>query len=244
MKLQVIKTEAGFDSAAAERIIAAIKDPECNVIGLSTGRTTGNMHRLVAAAFREQRFDASKTTFFALDEITGIPRDNHWACYAKLKYEMLDELGVDDQHFLALPTHSDDFEKSAAEFYSELQKRGGIDLLVLGLGEDGHLGFNIPGSSFEGGKHLFSMHAELDRRIREDCGFDDSVKMGGITIDIPEIMSAKTILMVAKGSNKAEILKKLIYGPVTEDVPASILQRHPSCTILMDDAAASCFPAE
>lgn len=239
MKSIITSSEAEFDRAAADIIISAIKSPSPMVVGLSTGRTTGNMHRLVAKIHEEEGFDASKTTFFALDEVTGIPRENRWACHAKLKYEVLDALGVDDSHFLALPTISDDMEKAAEDFYAELQGRGGIGLLILGIGENGHLGFNQPGSAFAGGPHVSTMDEGLENRIREDCGLDSSARIGGVTLTIEEIMTAKKIVLVAKGADKAEVMDRAMNGPVTNELPASILQTHPDCTALMDSAAAS-----
>lgn len=238
MKIICTRDEASFDSTMSEILISQITSKKDGVIGLSTGRTTGNLHRITARTFVEKGFEIGETTFFALDEVTGIDRENPWACYTKLKNEMLDALGVDDDHFLAFPTKSDDFEGECKKLTSEIEKRGGADLIILGLGENGHLGFNQPGSDFEGGACVSTMDDDLQRRIKEDCGLPESAVLGGVTLGIKDIMSAKKLILAVKGSSKAAILKKVMYGPVTNDVPASILQTHPDCTVVVDKAAA------
>lgn len=239
MKLSIVSSEAVFDLSAAELILSRMKTNPRDVIGLSTGRTTGSMHRIVSETYSKNPFDVSGLTFLGIDEVTGIPRSNPWACYAKLKAELIGNLDIPDENFLMLPSSPSDIDEIASNFSAELHKRGGIGLLVLGLGENGHLGFNQPGTPFDSRIHLSVMDDGLERRIREDCGIDDSVKLGGITLGIADIMEARKILLVVKGSNKADILEKVVNGPVTESVPASILQTHPDCIVLADEDAAA-----
>ena len=134
-QITVLPDEHSFDEAAALRIVEQIKSkPNC-VIGLSTGRTTGNMHRLVAQLWQQTGFDVSRTTFFGLDEVVGVPREYAGACYTMLRTEVLDAMKVDEEHFLMLPTESDDFPAACQHFTDELEQRGGIDH-ILGR-EDG-----------------------------------------------------------------------------------------------------------
>ena len=237
--MQIIRkdSERAFDEAAAEMILDQMKSCPDSVIALSTGRTTGNMHRLVSEGFRNDPFDISGLTFLAIDEVTGIPDTNPWACRAKLQKEIIGNIGVGCSNFLTLPTECDDIEATGRVFAAELSHRGGIDLLILGLGENGHLGFNQPGTPFDSRIRLSTMDSDLERRIKEDCGLDDSAKLGGITLGIADLMAARKIVLVVKGSSKKAILGKVINGPVTEEVPASILQTHPDCTVLTDDKA-------
>ena len=146
MKITIAKSEKEFDCIAAWRIIGEILNKPESVIGLSTGRTTGNLHRLVGEIYSRYPFDVSSVTFFGLDEVTNVPREYAGACYTMLKTELIDTLGIQEDNFLMLPTVSDDFDKACKLFQQEIESRGGIDLLILGLGENGHLGFNQPGS--------------------------------------------------------------------------------------------------
>ncbi len=237
-KLSIVGNEAAFDYTASLRIINQIIEKPESVIGLSTGRTTGNMHRLVVEAYRRKPFDVSRVTFFGLDEVMNVPHTYAGACYTMLKTEIVDGLGIDDAHFLMLPTESHDWDTDCQTFVSQLEQRGGIDLLVLGLGENGHLGFNQPGTPFESVAWTTLMNKELEARIRQETQTPTNKTLGGVTLGIRDIMHARRIVLVAKGINKAEIAHQMLYGPVTTDVPASILQLHPNCEFLLDDAAA------
>lgn len=229
--------EASFDREAATRINGQIQEKADSVVGLSTGRTTGNMHRLAAEMWKESPFEVSKATFFGLDEVTGVDREYAGACYAMLRNELVGRLPVAEENFIMLPTRSDDFEGACAAFRAELSRRGGIDLLILGLGENGHLGFNNPGAPFGGTAWHTKMHPELEERIRRETG--STGELGGITLGIKDIMHAKRIILVAEGENKATVVKAILEGPVTESLPGSVLQLHPNIEYLLDAKAAS-----
>ena len=138
-----------------------------------------------------------------------------------------------------LPTISDEFEKACRDFQQEIANRGGIDLLILGLGENGHLGFNQPESPFGGETWVTRMNVELEERIRRETGTPPDKELGGATLGIKNMMQARRIVLVAKGKNKAAIVKQMLQGPVTTEVPASILQFHPDVTLICDAAAAA-----
>lgn len=239
MKITIANSEREFDCTAAWRIIGEILHKPQSVIGLSTGRTTGNLHRLVGEIYTKHPFDATSTTFLGLDEVTNVPREYAGACYTMLKTELMDALGVKEENFLMLPTVSEDFEKACRDFQQEIVRRGGIDLLILGLGEDGHLGFNQPGTPFERDTWTTKMHAPLEERIRRETNTPPEKELGGITLGIKNIMQARKIVLVAKGSNKAGIVREMLQGAVTVDIPASILQLHPHCEFLLDSEAAA-----
>ena len=165
MKISIVGDEAAFDQAGSQRIISQIiRKPE-SVIGLSTGRTTGNMHRLVVKYYWQMPFDVRWVTFFGLDEVMNVPRTYAGACYTMLKTEIIDGLGIDEKNFLMLPTESNNWEADCQKFVEELKRRGGIDLLILGLGENGHLGFNQPGTPFDSVAWTTQMNKELETRI-------------------------------------------------------------------------------
>ena len=239
MKIIIAKSEKEFDCIAAWQIIGEILNKPEAVIGLSTGRTTGNLHRMVGEIYSRYPFKTSAVTFFGLDEVVNVPREYAGACYTMLKTEIIDALGIKDENFLMLPTVSDDFGKACRAFQEEIAKRGGIDLLILGLGENGHLGFNQPHSPLGGDAWVTKMNPELEERIRRETHTPSEKELGGVTLGIKNIMQARRIILVAKGSNKAEVVKQMLEGPVTSDVPASVLQLHPDCEFLLDVASAA-----
>ena len=231
-------SEEQFDALAAGRILSTMREKPDAVIGLSTGRTTGNMHRLVAEGWRAQPFDLSRITLFGIDEVTGVSPSYAGACVAMLQHEIIGPLGLGAEQFLMLPTRSADFGAACLAFRTELDRRGGIDLLVLGLGENGHLGFNQPGSPFDSRTRESVMYPELEERIRRETQTPADVPLGGVTLGLADILEARRILLVAKGAHKAGIVRAALTGPVTEAVPASVLQRHPDCEFLLDNLAA------
>jgi glucosamine-6-phosphate deaminase len=236
-KVIIAKTEEQFDIMAAMCVIKQIQKKPNSVIGLSTGRTTAHMHQIISEFFANYPSDLHQVTFFGVDEVMNVPRDYSGACFTMLKNQLIDALSIDDAHFLMLPTQSDNFSTACREFEQVLIDRGGADLLVLGLGENGHLGFNQPGTPFESCTCTSRMDEQLETRIRRETNTPPDVLLGGVTIGLKNIMHCRKILLVAKGSNKAEIVEKMLHGAVTPQVPASILQLHPDCHFLFDLSA-------
>lgn len=237
MNITIADSEKSFDNLAAWRIIGQILSKPDSVIGLSTGRTTGNMHRLVGDIWTRNPFDVSRVTFFGLDEVTNVPREYYGSCYTMITTEMTDALGISQDRLLMLPTTTDDWEGECLKFTEELERRGGIDLFILGLGENGHLGFNQPGTPFGQTAWKTTMHPELEERISRETGIKNG--LGGVTLGIADIMRARKIVLVAKGRNKAEIVRKMLTDPITPDIPATVLRLHPNVEFLLDTESAA-----
>lgn len=238
MKITIAKNETEFDSISAWRIISEILNNPKTVIGLSTGKTTKNIHLNVSRIYKHDPFDVSDITIFGVDEVTNVPREYAGACYTMLKTEITYTLGIPEYNFIMPPTYSNDFNKEAQLFQHALEARGGIDLQMLGLGTNGHLGFNQPGTPFESNAWHSNMDEELEVRIRKETNTPPDIKLGGLTLGIKNIMQARKIVLVAKGESKAEIVKKMLQGPVTTAVPASVLQLHPNCEFILDTESA------
>ena len=244
MKVIVLNTTGDVDRMAAEAILGQIVSKPDSVIGLSTGRTTLEVHRCLVNRCRVSAPVLSEVTFFGIDEVVNVPRDYSGACYTMLKTQVIDPLDIDGRNFLMLPTISDDFSRDCDRFMEEISRRGGMDFIFLGLGENAHLGFNQPGSSFESGCRVSDMSPELEERIRRETGTPDDVRLGGVTIGIADILAAGKLVLAAKGRSKAEAVRAMVEGPATEEVPASALQLHPDTTIILDKEAASLLKPE
>ena len=239
MTVNVQPDANSFNREAARRIFDQIVSKPDSVIGLSTGRTTGNLHRTFARMARERSLDLSYVTFFGLDEVVGVPETYAGACCAMLRSELIDDLGIAPDRFLMLPTQWEGVGESVRIFTETLEELGGIDLLVLGLGENGHLGFNQPGSPFGCTARVTEVGPELDERFRRELSLSADAPIGGATLGIKDIMHSRRILLVANGLRKAPVVKEILQGPVTEEVPGSVLQLHPLCEYLLDSEAAS-----
>lgn len=244
LKITIAPDEAAFDRMAAERIVSQMKADPRSVIGFSTGQTTLNMHALVAEEYRRDPFPTDRLTLFNVDELTNLPRSYAGCCYTMIKRQVVDPLEVPEHNFIMPPTVSDDFERECRRFTDELDRRGGIDLQMLGLGYNGHIGINQPGTPFGSRAWVSPMDPVFEARVRRETGVGPDHELGGLTLGIADIMHSRRIVLVAKGKHKAEMVKLMIEGPVTTDIPASVLQLHPNCEFLLDADAASLLNPE
>src|SRR3984885_76338 len=239
MKITITKTEQEFNITAAWRIIAQMLEKPNAVIGLSTGQTTMDMHRIVSEIHKQYPFDVSKITLFNVDELTNLPREYPGSCYTMILNQIAGPLGIPEANFIMPPTLSDDFEAESLLFEKRLTERGGADLQMLGIGSNGHIGINQPGTPFESETWVSPMDPDFEARVRRETQVPPETELGGLTRGIKNIMHTRKLILIAKGSHKADIIAKAIQGPVTIDIPASVVQLHPNCEILLDaDAGA------
>ena len=238
MKITITANEHEFDVAAAWRIIGQMLEKPDSVIGLSTGQTTKNMHAIVSDIYRKYPFDTSRITLFNVDELTNLPRSYAGCCYTMIRDQLADALNIPDERFIMPQTISDDFPEECRMFQEKLEKKGGIDLQMLGLGYNGHIGINQPGTPFGSETWVSPMDPVFEERVRRETGVGLEHELGGLTLGIRTIMHSRRIVLIAKGSHKAEMVRLMLKGPVTEDIPASVLQLHPNCEFLLDSDAA------
>lgn len=239
MKITIAKNEREFDVTAAWRIITQMLEKPNSVIGLSTGQTTINMHAIVSEIYAKYPFDVSGITLFNVDELTNLPREYSGSCYTMILNQIAGPLGIPEENFIMPPTLSDDFESEAKLFEQKLAARGGADLQMLGLGANGHIGINQPGTPFESETWVSPMDPDFEARVRRETKVPDDHILGGLTRGIKNIMHTRKLILIVKGAHKAEMVKKSVLGPVTTDIPASVVQLHPNCEILLDADAAS-----
>jgi glucosamine-6-phosphate deaminase len=239
MKITITFSEHEFDLVAAWRIIGQMLSKPDSVIGLSTGETTKGMHDIVSKIHSQYSFDVSGITLFNVDELTNLSRDYAGSCYTMILNQLAAPLRIPEENFIMPPTLSDDFEAECRLFEKRLAERGGADLQILGIGKNGHIGINQPGTPFESETWVSPMDPEFEARVRRETKVPPDTILGGLTRGIKNIMHTRKIILVAKGAHKAEIIEKAILGPVTTDIPASVIQLHPDCEVLLDPAAAS-----
>lgn len=237
MKITITRSEQEFDRTAAWRIIAQMLEKPNAVIGLSTGQTTMGMHRIVSEIHAAHPFDVSRVTLFNVDELTNLPREYAGSCYTMILNQIAGPLGIPEENFIMPPTLSDDFVAEARLFEQRLAERGGADLQMLGIGLNGHIGINQPGTPFESETWVSPMDPDFEARVRRETQVPEHIVLGGLTRGIRNIMHTRKLILIAKGAHKADIIEKAILGPVSTDIPASVVQLHPNCEILLDAAA-------
>ena len=227
-------------SRKAANIMSAqiIMKPDA-VLGLATGSTPVGMYAQLAEWYRKGDLDFSKVTTVNLDEYKGLSGDNDQSYRYFMNRNLFDHVNIDKARTFVPDGLEEDSEKACAQYNEVIHEIGGVDMQLLGIGGNGHIGFNEPGSAFEKETHCVDL---TESTIRANARFFDSmdeVPKQAYTMGIKTIMMAKKILIVVSGEDKAETVKNAFFGPVTPQVPASILQMHPDVTIVADEAALS-----
>ncbi|MDF2687032.1 MAG: galactosamine-6-phosphate isomerase, partial [Clostridia bacterium] len=215
MNIKITKNNEEFYRLSAWVIVNQILTKPNSVIGLSTGRTTGGIHNAVAEIYKAHPFDTSKVIIFNLDEVTNVSRDYFGSCYYMILNEFIKPLNIPVENFIMPPSISDDWKTECQKFEAAISAKGDVDLQVLGIGENGHIGFNQPGTPFSQTTFTSFMDERLEKRIRSETDSPDSVKLGGITYGIKNVMASKKILLVANTYAKKDILNKALNGPIT-----------------------------
>lgn len=221
-------------SEAYETIAAALTKKPDLALGLATGRTPQRLYRLL----RESRLDFSRARFFNLDEFVGLGPTHKASFWRFLHEHLLDGLRAMPANVRLLRGDAHDLAQECEAYEEAIRTRGGIDVQILGAGRNGHLAFNEPGSSL-GSRTRVKTLEESSRKDYEPMFAGEAVPRFSLTMGIGTIMEARRLLLLATGAEKAEIVQRMVEGPVTAEVPGSALQFHPHATVLVDEAAAS-----
>ena len=228
-------------SRQAANVISAqvIMKPNC-VLGLATGSSPIGTYKQLIEWYNKGDLDFSNVKTVNLDEYKGLTKDNDQSYYYFMYNNLFKHINIDLNNTNIPDGTEPDSAIECARYNRVIDDIGGIDLQLLGIGHNGHIGFNEPGTSFDTLTHT----VVLKEKTRQDNArfFDplgEEVPTEAITMGIATIMKAKKILLVANGKNKADAVYAMIKGPVTEECPASVLQNHPDVTVIVDRGAAS-----
>jgi glucosamine-6-phosphate deaminase len=234
----ILPSPAEVGQLAARKIAQLIQRKPEAVIGLATGSSPLAIYAELAAAVRNGSVDASRVSGFALDEYVGIPEQHPESYAAVLRREVTEPLGLDPSRVHVPDGRASDLDAACQAYETAIRDAGGVDLQILGIGANGHIGFNEPTSSFGSRTRIKT----LAPRTREDNArfFDstDEVPTHCLTQGLGTIMEARELLLVAQGGRKAAAVAAAIEGPVSSMCPASILQFHPEATVIVDEDAA------
>ena len=203
------------------------------VLGLATGSTPVGMYKQLIEWYKKGDLDFSQITSVNLDEYKGLSGDNDQSYRYFMNTNLFDHVNIDKARTYVPNGLEEDSEKACADYNEIIRSVGGIDMQLLGIGGNGHIGFNEPGAAF----HCVDL---TESTIKANARFFetmDDVPKQAYTMGIKNIMTAKKILLVATGEAKADALYKSLYGPITPNVPASILQLHPDVTVVADEGA-------
>ncbi len=237
MTIYITKDYQEMSIKAAEFLATIINENKRPVLGLATGSTMIGLYEEFIRMNQKGEVDFKEVTTFNLDEYYPISKDNSQSYNYFMKERLFNHVNIDISNTYIPNGMAKDIEVECEVFDHQVRETGGFDIQVLGIGSNGHIGFNEPGDSFPVRTHK----AELTQRtIKDNSRFFtsiDEMPTRAITMGIGTIMNAKRILLMANGTGKAKIIKDTILGEVTPRVPASILQFHQDLTVILDQAA-------
>lgn len=238
MHIVVCKDYEEMSRRAAEIVAEQVKKRPDGLISFPGGDTPLGMVHVFADMVNECKVDISRTHYVSLDEWFGLSNEDEGSCGLFNQQNLLSRL----QHPFA-GTHiingaAENIESERVALNDYISQYGPLDVSVLGIGMNGHLGFNENGVDFDLDAHIIPL-SETTLKVMTKYFGEKFHPTHGISQGIRQIMAAKTVILIANGAHKAEILKKAVHGPVTNEVPASVLQNHPNCYVVADEAAAA-----
>lgn len=236
MKVEITKDGDVYRYVAQKMAQQVMRKPD-SVFCVATGTTTKPIFDELVRLKQELNLDFSKAFAFNVDEYVGVSNEDPASCYWRIKRELYTPVGLGNRFYVPSATEGD-MECGVNRFQDMIDRLEGIDLLLLNVGGNGHIAFNEPGTPFGSGVYIAKLSLSTINAKKDFFGGEAKMPKYGITMGIRSLMQAKRILFVACGTHKADIVKASIEGAVTEDVPASVLQLHPSVEVITDESAA------
>ena len=237
--MKVIRAKDYNDmSRKAANIISAqmIMKPNC-VLGLATGSTPIGTYAQLVEWYRKGDLDFSEVTTVNLDEYKGLSKDDEQSYYYFMNDKLFSKVNIDLSRTFLPDGMEPDSDKACRDYNKIIADVGGVDLQLLGLGHNGHIGFNEPGMAFEAETHCINLTESTMKANQRFFSSMEDVPHQAYTMGIKTIMQAKKILVVVNGADKAAIVKEAFFGAITPKVQASVLQLHNDVTIVADEAA-------
>jgi glucosamine-6-phosphate deaminase len=234
----IIAEDDEFACAAADAVQALLPGPTA-VLGVATGATPRGLYRELAERTASKKFDLSAGALVALDEYVGLASTDPGSFTAYVQTRIARPLGVHEDRVLVPDGAAPDPSEAADAYERAIDDFGGVDVQIAGIGTNGHLAFNEPGSDFESTTRVVELSATTRHDNAGDFGgIADDVPSRAVTQGLATILRARAVLLLARGAHKADALAAAVLGPVDPRVPASVLRRHRHVTIVVDSAAA------
>lgn len=239
MRVMICKNYDEMSKEAAKIIAKQMKNKPNSVMGFATGGTPVGTYKELIRMHKEKVLDFSKLTTFNLDEYYGLGPDHHQSYHYFMFDNLFNQVSIDPKKVRIPDGRAKDVKAFCERYEEEIRKAGGIDLQLLGIGRDGHIAFNEPGSSLAARTQLVALAEETIEDNARYFDKKDDVPRFAISMGCGTIMEARKLLLLANGEGKADAVAALIEGPITSQITASVLQMHPDATVIIDEAAAS-----
>lgn len=239
MKIIAAKDYTDLSRKAANIISAQVIMKQDAILGLATGSTPIGAYKQLIQWYEKGDIDFSKVMSVNLDEYLGLSGSHQQSYRAFMDHNFFDHINIKKENTFVPNGLAENADQECSRYNNIIKNIGGIDLQILGIGGNGHIGFNEPGAAFEKETHLVTLTESTRLSNARFFSSIDEVPTHAITMGIRSIMLAKKILLLASGEKKSQALYDSFFGPVTPLVPASILQLHNDCTVIADEPALS-----
>lgn len=239
MRIIIVKDYEELSKKAAHLLASQITLKPNSVLGLATGSTPVGTYGELVRIYKEGDISFSEIATFNLDEYYGLSKENSQSYYYFMRENLFKHVNINMDNVHIPDGRAENIEQECIEYEKKIKQAGGIDLQLLGIGRNGHIGFNEPDVKFEAQTHLVTLDEDT---IEDNSRFFDSleeVPRRAISMGIKTIMHSRKIVLLASGEEKAETIHNMINGKITPELPASVLQLHPDVVILLDERAAS-----
>ncbi len=239
IRVSVFTDNRAAARALARRIAEAVAARPRLVLGLPTGRTPVALYAELAALHAAGRLDFSQVTTFNLDEFVGIPPSHPGSYRTFMERQLFSRVNVDPSRVDFLRGDAPDLDEECARYERAIAAAGGIDLQVLGIGTNGHIGFNEPARELQARTHRVTLTPETRRsNAALFGGAVEAVPAEALSMGMATILQARAVVLLAIGKSKATCVERVVSGPLTTDLPASFLQLHRDAEVILDEAAA------
>ncbi len=238
MEIRIFEDAASLGLAAAEIFAEQLKKNGASVLGLATGASPVPTYNRLIEMYKAGEISFKDVVTFNLDEYCDLPKDDKNSYYTFMHENLFNHVDIQESNVHILDGNAEDAEQEAAAFDAAIKAAGGIDIQLLGIGNNGHIGFNEPSDTFTTGTFKVKL---TDSTLQANSRYFDENPMPhyALTMGVGSIMDARKIVLIATGPAKAQAIYDTVKGEVTPQVPASILQKHPDAVLLLDKAAAS-----
>ena len=238
MEVIVVKDYDEMSAKASAIVIDAVKRKPDIVLGLATGSTPVGLYSALIEAHKEHGLDFSRVTTFNLDEYVGLAPDHEQSYRYFMNRNLFDHVNVNKEDTHVPDGLAENLSQHCRDYEQMIRDAGGIDIQVLGIGRDGHLGFNEPGSSLGGLTQVVTLARETIEDNSRYFDSEEAVPKFAVTMGIQTILNSRMCLMLANGEGKTDAVKGCVEGPVAAVCTASALQMHPNAVVVVDEAAA------
>lgn len=231
MKVIIVKNKKESVKKAVLIISSVIKKKPKSVLGLATGRTMIPLYKELIKKYKKNEIDFSKIHTFNLDEYVGLKENDKRSFHYFMNKYLFNHINI-NKNGIYFP------DSNFKKYEREIKKFGGIDLQILGIGKNGHIGFNEPGSSFQSKTRKVKLSDDTRKSNYKSFKLFRKVPKSAFTMGIKTIMNSKKIILLAFGKEKTDVVSKTINGKITTEIPASVLRKHRNITFIMDKKAA------